>query len=331
MKKKILVSRRVFEETLTHLRCHFEVLDNQEDEILTPRQLAQALAGCDGALVTLTDRIDEDLLAKCPRLQVVCNIAVGYNNIDLDACNKYRVMATNTPGVLDDTTADFTWALILATARRVIEGENYIREGRWKKWELQQLLGLDIHHATLGIIGLGRIGQAVAKRAQGFDMNIIYYDPRRASAAVESKFSCRYVELEELLRQADIVTLHVPLSQETRHLIGKKEIKQMKKTAVLINAARGGIVDDAALVAALQEGRIAGAGLDVFEGEPDLHPGFLKLPQVVVTPHIASSSAATRLKMAQMAAANLVAALQGEVPPNLLNPDVPPKLRPQER
>jgi lactate dehydrogenase-like 2-hydroxyacid dehydrogenase len=322
MKKRILVTREVFEEVLDFLARHLEVTANQEDKVFSGEALIQALADKEGVLTTLTERIDGNLLSRCPRLKAVCNIAVGYNNIDLTACNAHGVMATNTPGVLDDTTADFTWALILATARRLNEAEDYIREGRWDKWKLKQFLGLDVHHAVLGIIGLGRIGQAVARRAMGFEMEVIYHDVQRASPEKESVCGARYTTKEELFRRADIVTIHVPYSRETHHAVGVSEIALMKKSAILIHAARGGVVDDSALVEALRKGSIAGAGLDVFEGEPALHPGFLELKNVVLSPHIASSSEKTRFKMAMMAAENCVAALSSGHPPNLLNPDV---------
>jgi glyoxylate/hydroxypyruvate/2-ketogluconate reductase len=321
MKKNIFVTREVFTEVLDFLESHFEVAANQSDRVLAGEELIQALADKDGALITLTERIDENLLSRCPKLKVVCNIAVGYNNIDLAACTAHGVMATNTPGVLDDTTADFTWALILATARRLNEAEACVREKEWDKWKLKQFLGLDVHHATLGIIGLGRIGQAVARRAAGFDMKVLYNDTQRAGADTESACRVRYATKEELLGSADIVTIHVPYSQQTHHLIGAPEIALMKRSAILIHAARGGVVDDGALVEALRKGTIAGAGIDVFEGEPAIHPGFLELKNAVLTPHIASASEKTRRKMAMMAAENLVAALSSGNPPNLLNPE----------
>lgn len=322
MKKRIFVAREVFGEVVDFLAGHFEVTANQEDKVLSGEELARILADKEGALTTLTERIDEDLLSRCPKLRAVCNIAVGYNNIDLTACNAHGVMATNTPGVLDDTTADFAWALILATARRLNEAEAYVRQGQWDKWKLKQFLGLDVHHATLGIVGLGRIGQVVARRATGFEMEVLYHDVRRAAPEIEAACRARYVTKEELFGKADIVTIHVPYSRETHHLIGAPEIALMKKSAILIHAARGGVVDDAALVDALRGRTIAGAGLDVFEGEPALHPGFLELKNVVLSPHIASSSERTRFKMAMMAAENLSAALSTGDPPNLLNPEV---------
>jgi len=321
MKPKVLVTREVFDEALEILGRHFEVTANQSDRPFPPDELARQLADKAGALTTLTDRIDAALLERCSRLKAVCNIAVGFNNIDLAACSALGVMATNTPGVLDDSTADFTWALILATARRVTEAEAALRAGEWKGWKLKQFLGQDVHHATLGIVGMGRIGQAVARRARGFDMKVLYHNTRRLDAGIEQACGAAYAGLDELLERADILTLHVPYSPTTHHLIGAKQLARMKPTALLVNAARGGVVDDGALLAALREGRLAGAGLDVFENEPALDPGFLALKNVVLTPHIASSTEATRRKMALMAAENLIAALTGQRPPNLLNPD----------
>ncbi len=320
MKPKVLVTREVFDEVLEYLSQRFEVTSNQSDVPFNPETLVVKLADKQGALITLSDRIDEALLAHCPNLKAVCNIAVGYNNIDLVACTKAKVMATNTPGVLDDTTGDFTWTLILATARRLTEAESYLRKGEWDGWKLKQFLGLDVHHATLGIFGLGRIGQVVARRAVGFEMKVLYHDVRRAAPEVEQACRASFVNENDLLAQADIVTLHVPYSSMTHHLLGEKELKRMKPTAILVNASRGGVVDDAALISALRSGTIAGAGLDVFENEPKFNSGFLPLKNVVLAPHIASSSRATRLKMAMLAAQNLVAALTTGHPPNLLNP-----------
>jgi gluconate 2-dehydrogenase len=320
MRPKVLVTREVFDEVLEYLAQYFEVTSNQSDVPFDPGTLSAKLSDKEGAMITLSDRIDTALLARCPNLKAVCNIAVGYNNIDLEACTKARVMATNTPGVLDDTTGDFTWALILATARRLTEAEAYLRNGQWDGWKLKQFLGLEVHHATLGIFGLGRIGHVVARRAIGFDMNVIYHDVRRVAPEIEQTCRATFVSKDELLMQADIVTLHVPYSPATHHLIGKKELEKMKPSAILINASRGGIVDDSALIEALRKGTIAAAGLDVFENEPKLNPGLLELKNVVLAPHIASSSKATRLKMAMLAARNLVAALTGKTPPNLLNP-----------
>jgi glyoxylate/hydroxypyruvate/2-ketogluconate reductase len=320
MRPKVLVTREVFDEVLEYLSQYFEVTSNQQDVMMDQDTLAAKLSNKQGALITLSDRIDAALLSRCPNLKAVCNIAVGYNNIDLDACTKAKVMATNTPGVLDDTTGDFTWVLILATARRLTEAETYLRNGQWDGWKLKQFVGIDVHHATLGIFGFGRIGQVVARRAIGFEMKVIYHDVRRAAPEIEQTCRVNFVSKEELLEQADIVTLHVPFSPATHHLIGKQELGKMKPTAILINTSRGGVVDDSALIEALRKGTIAGAGLDVFENEPKLNPAFFELKNVVLTPHIASSSKATRFKMAMLAAQNLVAALTEKTPPNLLNP-----------
>ncbi|BAV34610.1 2-hydroxyacid dehydrogenase [Sulfuricaulis limicola] len=317
---QVLVTREVFPETLDCLARHFEVEANPSDTPFTPAQLAERLSSKDGALITLTERIDAVLLARCPKLRAVCNIAVGFNNIDLNACQARGVMATNTPGVLDDSTADFTWALILATARRVTEAEQYLRAGQWTGWKLKQFLGVDVHHATLGILGMGRVGQAVARRARGFDMNVLYHNSRRLSAEVEKSCHAAYVDMDELLARADILTVHTPYSPATHHILGAAQFAKMKPGAILINAARGGVVDDAALIEVLKRGPLAAAGLDVFENEPALHPDFLKLTNVVLTPHIASSSEATRRRMAMLAAENLVAALTTGKPPNLLTP-----------
>lgn len=320
MKQKVLVTREVFDDVLEYLSQYFEVQSNQSDIPMDPRALAENLAGKSGVMTTLTDRVDETLLSGCPALKAVCNIAVGFNNIDLEACSRAGVMATNTPGVLDESTADFTWALILATARRVVESDAHLRAGEWKGWFLKQFLGTDVHHATLGILGLGRIGRKVAQRASGFDMTVIYNSTRIADPDVESALNATFVGRDELLARSDILTLHVPYSPSTHHIIGSSELAKMKPGAILINAARGGVVDDVALVEALKSGRLAGAGLDVFENEPALNPAFVAMKNVVLTPHIASSSAVTRHAMAMLAARNLVVALTTGKPPNLLNP-----------
>ena len=317
---RVLVTREIFDESLEYLARHFEVSANQSDRVFTPEGLAAQFADKNGALITLTERIDAALLEQCPKLKAVCNIAVGFNNIDLNACQAHGVMATNTPGVLDDSTADFTWALILATARRVTEAEHYLRAGKWTGWKLKQFLGTDVHHAALGILGMGRVGQAVARRARGFEMTVLYHNSRRLSAEVEKSCRAAYLSLDELLARADILTVHTPYSPATHHLLGAAQFAKMKPGAIIINAARGGVVDDAALVAALKQGALAGAGLDVFENEPALHADFLKLTNVVLTPHIASSSEATRRRMAMLAVENLVAALTTGKPPNLLHP-----------
>lgn len=321
-KPRVLVTREVFDETLDYLRQHCEVLDNQRDVPYAPDVLGKALAGCDGLLCALTDRVDAALLAAAPELKAVANIAVGYNNIDVPACTARGVMATNTPGVLDDSTADLAWTLMLGTARRITEVERRIRSGEWTGWRLKQWLGVDVHHATLGIVGMGRIGQAIARRASGFEMKVIYHNRKRIAPELERKCNAAYVSFDELLAQSDFIVLQVPYSPQTHHLIGAAQLAKMKPSAILINSTRGGVVDDAALIAALKNGAIRGAGLDVFENEPKLNPEFLKLDNVVLAPHVGSSTEATRKAMAMLAAHNLVAALQGAVPPNLINPEV---------
>ena len=321
MAHKVVVTREVFDDVLERLRAGATVVDNPSDRPLAPDELAVLAADADALVCALTDRIDESLLARCPKLKVVANIAVGYNNIDLAACTARGVMATNTPGVLDETTADFAWALMLGAARRVTEAERYLREGRWTGWQLKQLLGVDVHHAMLGIIGMGRIGQAIARRAQGFSMPVLYCNRSRLDAATERGLNARWVARDELLAAADFVVLMVPYSPATHHLIGAAELARMKPTAVLVNTARGGVVDDRALIEALRQRTIAAAGIDVFEGEPAFDPGFLALDNVVLAPHIASSSTATRRGMAMLAARNALCVLSGERPPNLLNPD----------
>ena len=325
MKPKILVTREVFDESLAFLAPHCDVESNQQDVAFDPDELARRVADKDGVMCALTDRIDAGILERSPRLKVVANIAVGYNNIDLPACTARGVMATNTPGVLDDSTADLAWALTLATARRLTEVERYVRQGDWKGWRLKQWLGVDVHHATLGIIGMGRIGQAIAKRAAGFDMKVIYHNRNRIADAQERRLNATYVAKDELLQQSDFVILQVPYSPETHHMIGATELKLMKPTAILVNSTRGGVVDDAALVEALKSGAIRAAGLDVFENEPKLNPGFLGLDNVVLAPHVGSSTENTRRAMAMTAAKNAVAALTGGTPPNLLNPEAKKK------
>lgn len=321
MKPKVLITREVFDETLQFLSTHCEVDANQEDVALTPDALARRLADKDGVICSLTDRIDATLIAAAPRIKVVANIAVGYNNIDVPACTARGIMATNTPGVLDDSTADLAWTLMLGAARRVTEVERYIRQGDWTGWRLKQWLGTDVHHATLGIIGMGRIGQAIAKRAKGFDMRVLYHNRKRVAEGIERALSASFATLDEILRQSDFVVLQVPYSPETHHMIGARELARMKPTAVLVNSTRGGVVDDVALIDALKSRTIRAAGLDVFENEPRLNPGFLELDNVVLTPHVGSSTEDTRRAMAMTAATNAVTALTGGVPPNLVNPE----------
>ncbi|QDZ28547.1 D-glycerate dehydrogenase [Noviherbaspirillum sp. UKPF54] len=322
-KPEILVTRPVFPDVLERLAQHFEVDANQNDRILTEEELAQRLHGKAGAFTTPTERVTARVIAANPHLKAVCNMAVGYNNIDVDAATRAGVIVTNTPDVLNETTADFAWALLLATARRVTEAEHILRAGKWDRWRFDTLLGADVHGSTLGIIGMGRIGQAIARRSTGFDMRVIYHNRSRLSQELEARANhARYVSRDELLCSADHVLLALPYSPESHHAIGAAELALMKRTATLVNIARGGIVDDAALIAALRAGRIAGAGLDVFENEPAFNPGFLDLSNVVLTPHIASASEPTRRAMANCAADNLIAALTGGNPPNILNPRI---------
>lgn len=322
MKPKVLVTRRIFEESLATLARSCDVESNQRDAPLTPAQLLKKLEGKAGVITVLTDMISDAVLAKNPQLAIVSNVAVGFNNIDVEAATRRGVMATNTPGVLDDTTADFTWCLILATARGLVVADRTFRSGRWKGWGLMQFLGHDVYGKTLGICGFGRIGKGVARRARGFDMRVLYTDVQQAPESVEREYGVTYVDKQTLLRESDIVSLHVPLLPETTHYIGADELRLMKKQALLVNAARGPVVDERALVKALKSGQIAGAGLDVYEKEPRPAPGLTRLQNVVLAPHIASASVETRRKMSDMAVANSVAGLIGQRPPNLLNPAV---------
>ncbi len=316
----ILITRAVFPEIVELLSARFEVEHNADDRPWTPAELTARLRGCSGAMATVMDKFDEGVLAQCPELKVISNIAVGYNNIDVPAATRRGIRVTNTPGVLDDTTADLTWSLLMAAARRIAEGDAYVRAGEWKiAFGVQYFLGQDIHHATLGIIGMGRIGQAVARRARGFDMRVLYHNRSRLPESEEKRIGATWVERDRLLAEADFVVVMAPYSPATHHLIGAAEIAKMKPTAILVNSARGGVVDDAALVEALRARRIAGAGLDVFEGEPKVNPGYLGLRNVVLTPHIGSASRATRMKMCNTAAANLTAVLEGREPPNPVN------------
>lgn len=317
---RILVARAIFPPTLARLRQHFEVQDNQADSAWSAHELAQQLADKDGALLTGVQRIDAPLLAACPRLRIAANMTVGYNNFDLQAMAAAGVRGTNTPDVLTETTADFGFALLMATARRIAESEHFLRAGHWKQWSLDLFAGADIHGTTLGILGMGRIGQAIAKRgALGFGMKVIYHNRSRLAPEQEAPLGARWVGKEELLAQADHLVLVVPYTPESHHLIAAPELALMKRTATLTNIARGGVVDENALAQALGEGRLAAAGLDVFEGEPQINPRLLALNNVVLTPHIASASVPTRRAMCNLAADNLIAALTGGVMPTVLN------------
>jgi glyoxylate reductase len=295
---------------------------NDTDAALDRTELIRRLQGRQGLVCLITDAIDAELLAACPELKVASNVAVGFNNIDVAAATKRGVVITNTPDVLTETTADFAWTLLMATARRLVEADRYVRDGKFKHWKYMLLLGGDIHGKTLGIVGFGRIGRAMARRAQGFGMRILYQDAVAADAATERELRATRTDVATLLRESDFVTLHTPLLPETRHLINAQSLKTMKKTAYLINASRGPVVDEAALGQALKEGWIAGAGLDVFEEEPKVHPSLIGLRNVVLTPHIASASSDTRLQMANLAVDNCLAVLEGRTPPTPVNPEV---------
>jgi glyoxylate/hydroxypyruvate/2-ketogluconate reductase len=303
----ILVARAVYPETLAKLAQHCAVESNQADEIYTPSTLIAKLQGKTGVLTTGSERIDATLLAACPQLKICANMAVGFNNFDVPAMTAAGVQATNTPDVLTETTADMAFALLMATARRVSESEAYLRAGQWTKWSYDMFVGSDIHGATLGILGMGRIGQAIAQRgAHGFGMNVIYHNRSPLDAATEASVKARYVTKQELFKQADHIVLVVPYSAASHHTVAAAEIALMKSTATLVNIGRGGLIDEDALAAALAARQILGAGLDVFEGEPKINPALLALKNVVLTPHIGSASVPTRKAMAHLAADNLI-------------------------
>ena len=306
-KPSILVARAIFPEVLQSLAQVFDVESNPSDEVWSAAELTRRMQGKVGALTTGSERIDAALLQANPQLRIVANMAVGFNNFDVPAMTAAGVQGSNTPDVLTETTADFGFALLMATARRVTESEHYLRAGLWTKWSYDMFAGAEVHGSTLGIMGMGRIGQAIARRAaHGFGMQVFYHNRSRLSAELEAQCKARYVTKQDLLQSADHVMLVVPYSAESHHTIGAAELALMKPTATLINIARGGIVDDAALAVALRDKRIAAAGLDVFEGEPAVHPDLLTVPNVVLTPHIASASISTRLAMANLAADNLI-------------------------
>ena len=320
VKPAVLIARAIFPSIIAKLEQHFLVTSNQSDEIWSKAQLIENLQGKQGVFTTGGERIDADVLTQCPDLKICANMAVGYNNFDVPAMTAAGVQATNAPDVLTETTADFGFALLMACARRVTESEHYLRAGHWTKWSYDMFAGSDIHGSTLGILGMGRIGQGIAKRgSHGFGMKVIYHNRSRLGTELEAQCKASYVSKEELLKTADHVMLVVPYSAESHHTIGVAELALMKPTATLINIARGGIVDDAALAAALRDKRIAAAGLDVFEGEPQLNPDLLTLPNVVLTPHIASATLPTRMAMANLAADNLIAVLTGKAALTPLN------------
>ncbi len=319
MRPRALVTRKLLPEAHEFLDRHLDVEIGAEGRNLTREELIDKIRDKDGMLSLLVDSVDREVMDAAPRLKIIANCAVGYNNIDLACAEEKGILVTNTPGVLTDTTADLTWALILAVARRLPQADRFARAGRFEGWALDLFLGRDITGKCLGIVGMGRIGRAVALRAQAFRMETIYFDPHPLSPDEERELKAAHVPMEELLERSDIVTLHTSLTAETHHLMGKSELARMKKSAILVNASRGPVVDEKALVRALEAGEIWAAGLDVFEAEPDIEPGLLELDNVVVLPHIGSASFETRQAMAMTAARNLAACLSGDVPPNLVS------------
>jgi len=320
-KPKVLSTRPLFPAARAILDQNFQVDYWTPPARISRAELLQRVADKDGLVCLLTEKVDDELLNTAPSLRIAATVSVGYDNIDVPACTRHRVVATNTPGVLDDTTADFAWTLLMAIARRLLEGDAWIRSGTWPGWDLDQLVGADVWGKTLGVLGFGRIGRGVARRAQGFHMRIIYSDAVRVPADVERELSAQFVDRDALFREADFISIHVPLMPETRHLISTENLNKMKPTAFLINTSRGPVVDEAALADALENKKIAGAALDVFENEPKVNPALVPRKDVILTPHIASASVETRTKMAVMAANNLVAFFEGRRPPNALNAD----------
>lgn len=321
MRPKIFLTRQLPPETMELLHRESELTFNADDRVLSKDEILAGIAGADGLLCLLTDSIDDDVLAANPNLRVVANYAVGFNNIDVTAATARKIPVTNTPGVLTDSTADLTFALILATARRIVEGDRLMRTKSWTGWAPLQLLGGDLTGRTLGLIGMGRIGQAVARRAIGFDMKVLYWNRTRLSAIDEAKYGLTYAEIDDVLSQSDFVSLHVAMTDDTHHLISRDRLARMKSTATIINTARGPIIDESALVDSLSNGTIASAGLDVYEDEPRLQPGLDELDNVVILPHLGSATIGTRTRMGMMAANNCLMACRGEVPPNLVNPE----------
>jgi glyoxylate reductase len=318
---RILVTHPLFEPARKILEQHGDV-DYWTAAERPPRaDFLKRVADKDGLVCLLTEKVDEELLTAAPKLRIAATVSVGYDNLDVPACTRHHVAATNTPGVLDKTTADFAWTLMMAAARRLVEGDSFIRAGLWNGWNLDQFCGADIWGKTLGLMGFGRIGREMARRAAGFDMRVIYFNRTRAPREVEESLHAEYVGADRLLAESDFVSLHVPLTAETRHLINAGTLKQMKRTAILINTTRGPVVDEEALVEALRAGTIAGAALDVFEREPVVNPALIPMKNVVLAPHMGSASLETRTKMAVIAAENVAALFGGRRPPNLLNPD----------
>lgn len=318
MRPKVLVTRTILTEAIEYLKQYADVEIGAANRNLQENELLKAVGNKEGLYSLLVDRVDQEIMDAAPALKIIANCAVGFNNIDISYAKKRGILVTNTPGVLTDTTADLTWTLILSVARRIPMSERFTREGRFTGWELELFLGKDIHGKQLGIIGMGRIGKAVASRAAGFRMDIVYTDPIQLSSKEERELRLRYVSLDELLATSDIVTLHTNLTPETHHLLSSKEIKSMKRNAILVNTSRGPVVDEKALAEALKNKEIWGAGLDVYENEPKIEKKLFDLENVVLLPHIGSASHETRLKMAMTAATNLVQGLRGEKPDNLV-------------
>jgi glyoxylate reductase len=320
-KPRILLMHPILDPGPAILAEAAEVVEYSLDLPLDEAYIRQAAEGCVGIVSQLMDPIRDGVLST-PGLKIVSNVAVGFDNIDLPAATAHKVMVTNTPGVLDDATADFAFTLLMATARRVVEADYFARSGKFKGWAIDMMLGADVFNATLGIIGIGRIGRGVAHRAKGFNMRVLYYDPQGLPPDAEQQLGATRVELPRLLAESDFISVHVPLTPETQHLLSTPQFGQMKRTAILINTSRGPVIDEAALVEALTAKKIAGAGLDVYEREPAIHPGLIPLPNVVLAPHIASATVRTRSEMSAMAARNMATAVRGGRPPNLLNPEV---------
>jgi glyoxylate reductase len=319
-KPKVLATHRLFDAARKTLQENCDVEYWEKAERPPREEVLRRVKDREGLICLLTEKVNDELLQAAPKLRIAANVAVGFDNIDVAACTKRGVVATNTPGVLDETTADFAWTLMMAVARRLGEGDALARSGNWKGWDLDQLVGTDVWGKTLGIVGFGRIGKAMARRAGGFQMRVIYTDAVRAPADAEKELRAEYRDMNELLAEADFISVHTPLLPETRGLFNAAKFQRMKRTAFLINTSRGAVVDEAALVAALEDGRIAGAALDVYEKEPVIHPG-LRRSNVLLAPHIASASLETRAKMACMAAESVIALLQGRRPANVLNPE----------
>lgn len=321
MKPAVLVTKLVYPKALEMLRADADVSYHESRTGYAPEALLAAAKGKAGIVCQLTDKFSADVLDQLPELKVVSNVAVGYDNIDASAAAERGILVTNTPGVLTETTADLAFTLLMAAARRLTEAERFLRDGQWGEWYIDLLCGYDIHGATLGLLGMGRIGQAVARRAAGFGMKTLYHNRSRLDEALERELGAEYVSFDDLLQSSDFLSIHTPLTPETRHIIGAAELNKMKKTAILVNTARGPVVNEAALARALADRTIASAGIDVFEQEPRVHPDLLKVDNVVLAPHVGSATIATRSRMCTMAAENCLAGLRGEKPPNLVNPE----------